>query len=162
MSLAAIIQVLARSYKILSSRNIYYFKDRYKAALRAHIEEQTEMLNKLKFYMERTRFGPNRFSEGFILTVNSVFELHKTMKTRFDCPFLMTSRICQDYVESKFSVYRSMDGRGGKRVPTCLELGYRIQKDTVSQFLKDQDIDIFDLKDTLVSQMPASTSYQGK
>ena len=160
-ALAEFIQVIAKAYKNFSSRYIYFFKDKFKSAFRAYLEEQMEVLEQLQFNMENTKFGPNRFSDGFVLTSRAVIQLHKLMKDQFDCPFLMTSHICQDYVESKFSVYRAMDGKGGNRVPTGLELGHRIQRDTVHQFLKDPDVDIFSLRDELEAELPKPTEYQG-
>ena len=161
-ALAKFIQTIAKSYKILSSRYIYLFKDKYKSAFRAYLEEQIEILTELQEYMRSTTFGRNRFANGFILTTNAVIELHQLMKNQYDCPFLMTSHICQDSIESKFSVYRAMDGKGGNRVPTANELTYRIQRDTVSQFLKDQDVDIFSLREPLQDARPTRTNYQGK
>ena len=141
---------VARSYKIMCSRQFYCSKDKFKSALRAYYIDQLEVLQQLMHYMENTKFGSNKnkFAKGFIITTKSFVELHALLKDEYDFPLLITSRICQDYVENFFSVTRMMDG-GGNRVPSSMETLYRIARNLINAILKDGKIDIFDLKEAL-------------
>ena len=61
----------------------------------------------------------------------------------------MTSRTLQDYTESYFSTLRGMDGQGGDRLPTGLQLTYRIARSIILKISDDKFVSIHSLKDKL-------------
>ena len=149
----------AKAFKIMTSRCMVHKKDKLKSALRMHYEEQSKILNELKWYMENMKFcNPNSyvnyFRKGIICTIINIFALHSYMKEHLNLPYLMTSHVDQDYQESYNKKMRAADGRGGNRNPTGLQLNYRIAKDIACSILNDEfsrskGFSIFDMKDEL-------------
>ena len=80
-------------------------------------------------YMENTVFSrENKFQKGMVIWIKSLIGLHKYMQQTYQIPYLMTSHVNQDYLESFNGDMRLSDGRGGVRRPTLLQLNYRIQR----------------------------------
>ena len=108
----------------MTSRCMIYKGDHMKDAFRMHYEEQSAILNELKNYVNMIQFSSktNYFQKG--ISINSVFALHKDMKEKYDLPYLMTSRLDQNYLEVFNSKMRLADRRGANRDPTALMLNY--------------------------------------
>ena len=146
MSLGDFLDILGKSFKILTSRAIYVNTDKFECGLRRYYQEQMEILEQLLHYMRETKFGPNKFAKGVIVTVTSIIQLHKLLSTEYNLPYLLTSRLTQDHLEAFFGMIRQMDGIGGKRVPSALEMTYRISRQIINTLCKEDDFNIFDLK----------------
>ena len=64
-ALAKLIGLLAKAFKIMSSRVIFNQEnDKWQDALRVHLQEQTAVLMELVFYLENMKFGKNRFKKA--------------------------------------------------------------------------------------------------
>ena len=71
------------------------------------------------------------------------------MKEKYDLPYLMTSRLDQNYLEGFNSKMRLADGRGANRDPTALMLNYRVARSLTVSILEDESFNIFKLKNPL-------------
>ena len=76
LALADLIDNVAKSYKIFSSRVIFHKKDKLRSAFGVYLTEQKETLQLLIENMTHTQFGQNRFSKGFIISAKSIIALH--------------------------------------------------------------------------------------
>ena len=148
-ALARVIDMVAKCFKIMTSRVLTDRSDIWKCALRIHFEKQKSELLKFKDFMENTTFADNDFQQGCIVTINGILDLHHLLKTKFDLPYLKCSHVDQDYVESAFGMIRR-DSRGGRVKPSALGLGYRLARYIVDKVQEDKSgISIFDLKEAL-------------
>ena len=157
-ALGKLIICAAKSYKIMTSRCMKYKGDDLKSALRIYYQEQCEVLNELKWYMQNTDFkptvsAPNYFQKGIIRTIDSIFGLHAFMRDKLNLPYLMTSKCDQNYVEMFNKTMRSADGKGGVRNPTGLQLMYRVARSLTVSILEDETFNIFDLKDEVLMDL---------
>ena len=128
-ALAKFIMCLAKAVKVATSRTKYDKKDWLHSAYGwIFTEDQNKVLEELKFYMMKTKFGANFFSGGILLYIESLYGLRDYMKTTFDLPYLLTSHVENDHHERFIGVIRQFDGKGGNRRPTALQLTYRISR----------------------------------
>ena len=91
--------------------------DKYKCALGVWTTGQIERLERCLYFISnmsfksktQRSFGMKPFQKGMMITIQGVIEVHFTMND-FGEEMLCTVTCCQDYVERKFGVYRSMGG----------------------------------------------------
>ena len=130
-ALAKFILCLAKAVKVATSRTKYDKKDWLHSGYGAFENitvDQKAVLEELKFYMLKTKFGANFFQPGILTYIESLYGLHDYMKTKFDLPYLLTSHVENDHHERFIGVIRQFDGKGGNRRPTALQLTYRISR----------------------------------
>ena len=148
-ALARFLRVLSYAWDILTSRRYYNPKKPSKNALEVDIEKQTNILMELYDYIDSMKFlGPNGrtkcpFQTGMKMAIKVALQLNQYLKTNFGLPYLLTSRITQDYLESFFGVIRQMSARYVR--PTPLEFNYRVANWLKEKFLEQPDFDIFSL-----------------
>ena len=148
-ALSSAIDMIAKCFKIMTSRVLCDRSDDWKTALRMHYEKQRDKLLELKDFMKKVTFGENYYQKGCIISVNGILDLHDMLKTKYGLPYLKTSHVDQDYVESSFGRIRA-DSRGGRRKPSALGLGYRLSRYIIDQNMKSKvKVNIFELKDAL-------------
>ena len=148
-ALAVAIDLIAKCFKIMTSRVLVDKSDDWKCALRIHFDKQKAILLEFREFMENSVFADNDFQEGCSITINGILDLHNILKTKFDLPYLMCSHVDQDYVESAFGMIRR-DSRGGRVKPSALGLGYRLAKYIIDRVQEDKyAISIFELKEAL-------------
>ena len=120
---------LAKAIKIATSRTMYDKKDYLHSAFGyIFTEDQKAVLEELRWYMLKTKFGFNYFAQGIIMYIESLYGLHDYLKTKFDLEYLLTSHVENDHHERFIGVIRQFDGKGGNRRPTALQLTYRISR----------------------------------
>lgn len=110
--LADFFQNMDETFKILTSKMIYNYKDPMKNALRIEFEKQESILMKTIDYMQTIKFinkegtGKHPFMKGIIITIRGVLLLHKLLKTEYDIPYLLTTTTNQCWVERGFGELR--------------------------------------------------------
>ena len=122
---------MAKAIKIATSRTKYDKKDWLHSAFGAFEDitvDQKAVLEELKMYMLKSKFGANFFQQGILTYIESLYGLHEYMKTKFELPYLLTSHVENDHHERFIGVIRQFDGKGGNRRPTALQLTYRISR----------------------------------
>ena len=105
-ALAKFIALVAKVYKIMSSRAIYVKGDKWKDGLSVHPEEQTAAIEELIVYLQNTTFAANKFQKAMIITLKATLSLQKFMAEKHGVPYLLTSRLLQDALESYNDVIR--------------------------------------------------------
>ena len=128
---------MAKAIKIATSRTKYDKRDWLHSAFGAFeniTEDQKAVLEELRWYMLKTKFGFNYFAQGIIMYIESLYGLHDYLKTKFDLSYLLTSHVENDHHERFIGVIRQFDGKGGNRRPTALQLTYRISRYIVKYF----------------------------
>ena len=73
-ALARVIDMVAKCFKVMTSRVLTDRSDIWKCALRIHFEKQKSELLKFKDFMENTTFADNDFQQGCIVTINGILD----------------------------------------------------------------------------------------
>ena len=127
------------AYEIMTNSNP-------ESAFGVNLDEQIAILERAKTFFETTRYDSNRikFQAGMIKTINALIGFIKFICDRYNVPYVLLSKLTQDWIESYFGVMRGMNGPSDN--PSPLELLYRIRKDLIMRFLEDQDFDLAAMK----------------
>jgi hypothetical protein len=156
-TLAKFIRALDHGFDLLTSR-VIFSKNPYKSALEVNLPQQLASLNDLYEQLDTIHFNPgNKTSPGAQaqlpcqkackMAITAAIKLQEILATQHDTPWLMTSNICQCYLESWFGVIR---GKGGCNVhPTGLDFLGRVGRWLKEKILKDDHFDIEALKNDL-------------
>ena len=89
-----------------------------------------------------------------ITAIKCAIELQKDLATNYNKPLLCTSSITQDFLESFFSVIRSMGGANTN--PDTFMFLQRVKQYVTQKILEDEDFDIFSLKEKLEQERDLS------
>jgi hypothetical protein len=156
-TLAKFIRALDHGFDILTSR-VIFSKNPSKSALEVNLPQQIARLNSLYELLDSVHFNPgNKTSDGpqaqlpcqkaSKMAITAAIKLQEILATQHDTPWLMTSNICQCYLESWFGVIR---GKGGSNVhPTALDFLGRAGRYLKEIFLKDDKFDVEAMKKDL-------------
>jgi hypothetical protein len=155
--LAKFIKALDEGFDLMTSRVIFCNKPT-KCALSVNLEQQLAKLNNLYELLDSVHFNPgNKTSDGpqaqlpcqkaCKMAITAAIKLQEILANDHDTPYLMTSNMCQCYLESWFGVMRGM---GGSNVhPTALDFLGRVGRWLKEKFLKDDNFDIEAMKNAL-------------
>jgi hypothetical protein len=156
-TLAKFIRAIDHGFDLLTSR-VIFSKNPSKSALEVDLPQQIARLNDLYEKLDSVHFNPgNKISEGpqaqlpcqkaCKMAITAAIKLQEILANDHDTPYLMTSNMCQCYLESWFGVMRGM---GGSNVhPTALDFSGRVGRWLKEKMLKDDSLDIEALKKAL-------------
>jgi hypothetical protein len=156
-TLAKFIRAIDEGFDLLTSRVIFTNKPT-RCALRVDLDQQIAKLDNLYKQLDSIHFNPgNKISDGpqaqlpcqkaAKMAITAAIKLQEILANDHDTPYLMTSNICQCYLESWFGVMRGMGGSNDH--PTALDFLGRAGRWLKQSFLKDDDFDIEAMKNAL-------------
>ena len=96
LELADFIDVLAETFKVMTSTQLYH-DDKAKTALGMNLDYQLEVLKKCLYFFNNTNFNNPyiKFQKGAILTLNGIIELYFHLKENYGIQYLLTSKCCK-------------------------------------------------------------------
>ena len=81
------------------------------------------------------------------MAIKAVLALHHELKTKYNFPYLLCSKITQDYLEAFFGIIRRMGVLHTR--PSALNFNYRVCNYIKEKLLEDSEFDIFSLEAVL-------------
>ncbi len=149
-ALSDFVLVMNDAFDIMNSR-VLFASDPNKSALEVYFDQQQKTLHEALHLFESTQFNGRDnlpFQKGAKMAIICALKLHQTLKEKYSVPYLMTSRMNQDCLESFFGDIRK---RGSCMYdhPSALEFCHRVGLFLVEQFLDYDSFDIDKLKEAL-------------
>ena len=148
-ALSDFVSAMNNAFDVMNSR-VVIANEPMKCALGVHFCVQKQALEKALHYLETVQFNGRSSlpcQKGGKRAILCALELQKILASKYQVPSLMTSHINQDCLESYFGEIRK---RGNTyNHPSALEFVHRVGLSLVKRFLKYDQFEVEDLKDSL-------------